>query len=671
MTTVKSFFSPRRRPRGISPVALGVILVVVSAATLAGADSVPDWVRAAAREPLPATMPKDAKAVILYDEQVITVHDSGETEYLARRVSKILRHEGHDSYSYVSVPFDNDTKILSLKAWTLPADGKEFEVREKDSIESSPYNGDLYDGLHLKTLEIPAAVPGNVIAYEYSQKQRPYIFDDTWDFQETVPVRRARFTVNLPPGWEFKTQWANHPEVREQKTGDSYTWELQDVPAIEIEPHMPPWRVIAGRMGVKYFPSGASAVRTRTSGSWTDIALWYAGLTTTSRQATPEIKQKVAELTANAPTTYDKIKALTNFMQRQIRYVAIEIGIGGFQPHPASTVFQYKYGDCKDKATLLSSMLHEIGVESFYVVAQIHRGIVRPDFPSPHSFDHMILAIRLPDDVKEGSLYAIVNHPQLGRLLIFDPTSEYTPLGYIPWFEQENYGLLVTPQGGELIALPLLPPATNRLMRTGKLSLSTQGDLTGDISEVRWGAPAVSLRQELLEVTPANRSKVIENFLGNFLNNFHLTSATIGNLEVMDDSLVVHYKFTVDRYAQSAGNLLLLKPRIIGSKEGAWDLSKDRKYPLEFREATIQTDDFEISVPPGYVADDLPSPADVKTTYGNYRSKIDLTDNSLHYQRFYELKKVYVPTIEFPDARDFFQVVATDEHASAVLRKSP
>src|SRR5580658_3764506 len=132
MTTVKSFFSPRRRPRGISPVALGVILVVVSAATLAGADSVPDWVRAAAREPLPATMPKDAKAVILYDEQVITVHDSGETEYLARRVSKILRHEGHDSYSYVSVPFDNDTKILSLKAWTLPADGKEFEVREKD-----------------------------------------------------------------------------------------------------------------------------------------------------------------------------------------------------------------------------------------------------------------------------------------------------------------------------------------------------------------------------------------------------------------------------------------------------------------------------------------------------------------------------------------------------------
>ena len=669
MTTVKSFFSPPRRPRGISPAVLGVILILVSAATLPGADSVPDWVRTAAREPLPATMPKDAKAIILYDEQVITVHDSGEIDSLSRRVSRILRHEGHDSYGYVSVLFDNATKILFLKAWTLPADGKEFEVREKDSIESSPYTGNLYDDLHLKTLEIPAAVPGNVIAYEFSQKQRPYIFDDTWDFQETVPVRRARFTVNLPPGWEFKTQWANHPEVKEQKTGDSYTWEIQDVPAIEIEPHMPPWPVIAGRMGVKYFPSGTSAIRT--SGSWKDIALWYAGLTTTSRQASPEIKQKVAELTANAPTTYDKIKALTNFMQQQIRYVAIEIGIGGFQPHPASTVFQYKYGDCKDKATLLSSMLHEIGVDSYYVVAQDRRGIVRPDFPSRGAFNHMILAIHLPDDVKEGNLYAIVNHPQLGRLLIFDPTSQYTPLGYIPWYEQENYGLLVTPDGGELIPLPLLPPATNRVLRTGKLSLSPQGDLIGEVNEVRWGAPAIALRRDLLEVTPANRSKVIENFLGYSLNNFHLTSATVGNLEVMDDSLVVHYKFTVDRYAQSAGNLLLVRPRVIGSRGGAWGLSKDRKYPLEFPEAAIHTDDFEISVPSGYVADDLPSPADIKTIYGNYRSKIDLIDNSLRYQSYYELKKVYVPAEELPQARAFFQAVASDEHASAVLRKSP
>ena len=142
------------------------------------------------------------------------------------------------------------------------------------------------------------------------------------------------------------------------------------------------------------------------------------------------------------PPTLDQIKALTDFMQRQIRYVAIEIGIGGVQPHPAATVFQYKYGDCKDKATLLSSMLHEIGIESYYVVAQVDRGIVRPDFPSASSFNHMILAIRLPDERRRRKSLRHRQTSHAGRLLIFDPTDPYTPLGYIPTYEQENYGLL-------------------------------------------------------------------------------------------------------------------------------------------------------------------------------------------------------------------------------------
>jgi len=665
----KLFSSPRRSPRGIKLLAFGALVVITLAAARLGADSVPDWVSAAARESLPPLV-KDPVAAILLDEEITTVRDSGEIDTLHRRVCKILRPEGRELFGSVVVQFDKDTKLSSLKGWTLPANGKEYEVKEKDAIETSLFNDSLYSDMRAKLLEIPAPTPGNVVAYEYLQKQRPYIFDDTWDFQTTVPVRRSRFILQLPPGWEMKTQWVNHPEVQETKSGgNSYTWEIENVPAIEPEPEMPPRRVIAGRMGVKYFPSGTSAVRS--SGSWKDIGLWYSSLNANSRQASPEIKQKVAELTANLPSTYDKIKALTDFMQRQIRYVAVEIGIGGFQPHPAATVFQYKYGDCKDKATLLGSMLHEIGVESYYVVAQVDRGIVRPDFPSTTSFNHMILAIQLPDDVKNGDLYAIVDHPKLGRLLIFDPTDPYTPLGYIPSYEQENYGLLLAPDGGELIPLPLLPASTNRLMRTGKLALTPAGDLTGEVNEILWGAPAVLRRAELLQVAPANRSKVIENLLGGHLNNFHVTSATVGNLEKFDETLTVNYKFAVNGYAKTAGNLLLVRPRILGSKGPAWDLSVARKYPVEFDETTVQSDDYEIALPQGYVADDLPNAIDVKSEYGSYKSKIEVTGTTLHYQRLYEINKVMVPVQKMDAVRDFFREINSDERANAVLRKSP
>lgn len=207
------------------------------------------------------------------------------------------------------------------------------------------------------------------------------------------------------------------------------------------------------------------------------------------------------------------------------------------------------------------------------------------------------------------------------------------------------------------------------MIRTGKLSLSATGDLTGEVTEIRWGGPAVILRARLLSASPANRVKVIEDFLGNSLNNFRLTSATVGNLEKFDDTLTLNYKFEVRGYAKTAGNLLLARPRVLGSKSPPLDLGRDRKYPVEFDEASLQTDDYEISLPPGYVGDDLPSPVDIKSDYGSYRSKIELEGNTLHYQRMYELKEVFVSTVNLPDLRSFFGQVVSDERASAVLRK--
>jgi hypothetical protein len=666
-------FSTRRSPARIAKrfrfaVAL-TLWLAAGAASARGGDTAPDWLRAASRETMPPPQ-KDAVAVILLDEQITTVRSDGEVETLYRRAVKILRPEGRDDFGLVAASFDNDNRLLSLKAWSIPSGGKEYEVKEKDAIETGYSGDDLYSGIRTKILKIPAADPGNVIGYEYVQRHRPYVLEDEWYFQQRVPVRRTRFSLQLPPGWEMKASWMNSKETREKDSGgNSYSWEMENVPGIEIEDDMPPWRSIAGRMEIKYFPSDA-ALRAKTSGTWNDLAVWYGNLTVSTRVPSPEIKQKVAELTANSKSTIDKIRALTSFMQRQIRYVAIEIGIGGLQPHPASQVFQVKYGDCKDKATLLITMLHEIGVEAYYTVVQTERGIVQPDFPAVTAFNHVIVAIRLPDDVDQGGLFAILHHPKYGKLLFFDPTDPYTPLGYIPYFEQDNYGLLVAPNGGELISMPLLPPPTNRLMRTAELSLSPTGELTGEVNEILWGGPATLDRARLLEAEPAKRAKFFEDFLGRQLSNFHLSSATVGNLELYDQSLVLHYKFAVQDYAKVAGNLLIVRPRVLGLKASGVDLRADRKYPVEFTEATLQSDDFTIKLPPGFVADDLPDPADVKSEYGSYKAKIEVANGALHYQRTYELKEVIVPTKNLPELRSFFRVIVADEHADAVLRKS-
>jgi len=109
---------------------------------------------------------------------------------------------------------------------------------------------------------------------------------------------------------------------------------------------------------------------------------------------------------------------------------------------------------------------------------------------------------------------------------------------------------------------------------------------------------------------------------------------------------------------------------VLGSKVGDVDLPIDRKYPVEFMDATLQTDDYKITLPAGFIADDLPDPVDVKSDYGTYKSKSDVTDGTLHYQRTFERKDVMVATQKFPGLRDFIHRVSADENANAVLRKA-
>ncbi len=350
--------------------------------------------------------------------------------------------------------------------------------------------GELVTDVRFRLLHIPAADPGNVIGYEYEVEEQPLLLQDSWDFQGSDLVQESRYSLQLPAGWEYKVSWRNHSEVKVTEAGNNlWQWSISDVPEIRREEEMPPVQGVVGQMIVSFFPPGGAGMRG--FASWQEMGNWYWNLTSGRRDASADIQQKATALTASATTPLAKMQALAQFVQRDIRYVAIELGIGGFQPHPATDVFVHRYGDCKDKATLMSSMLHQIGVDSYYVVINHERGAVTGATPAyAFGFDHMILAIRV-DGVSDPSLVATIQHPRLGKLLFFDPTNEITPFGQIGGYLQANWGLLVTPEGGELIELPEQPAAMNSIRRTAKLTLDTQGTLRGEVKEERLGDRAL------------------------------------------------------------------------------------------------------------------------------------------------------------------------------------
>jgi transglutaminase-like putative cysteine protease len=667
MTKPKSF-SKMPNPLKISLAAAAFAVTLACAAPCLAGDTAPDWLRTAAQEKLPA-YEHDPVAVVLLDEQQVTVKDNGEIETRHRYAYKFLRPEARERYGYAVVPFDDQTKVSFFGAWTIMPNGSQIEVKEKEAGETSLASFEIYSDQRIKYIRFPEANVGSVVGYEYVQRHRPFVFEDHWRFQDEIPTRRARFSLQIPPGWEFSNYWANFPKQQPQSSANNlYVWEVENIPGIEPEPDMPPFVAIESRMEIKYFPRDPN-LRAKTTGSWNDIGVWYANLTNASRVASPEIEQKVADLTAGMSDPLQKMQVLATYVQQQIRYVAIEVGIGGFQPHPAADVFKHQYGDCKDKATLLSTMLKRIGIDSYYVMIDSERGVINPEFPSLRG-DHMIMAISLPASVPSDRLYGIVNDPQLGRLLIFDPTDEYVPLGYLPDQLQQSYGLLMTADSGKMILLPLLPASTNRLLRTGTLTLSSTGNLGGSVDEVRWGGPAVDSRVQFLRSSPADRSKVIEKFMATSLSNFKLTGASIGNLEKYNENFSLQYKFVVDGYAKSAGDLLIIRPRVVGEKGSSILAGKERKYPIEFQGTSLQSDVFDIALPSGYVVDELPQPVDAHCEYATYKSSMEVKDNVLHYKRIYQINGISVPTDKLPEVRDFFHQVAVAEKSSAVLRRT-
>lgn len=164
--------------------------------------------------------------------------------------------------------------------------------------------------------------------------------------------------------------------------------------------------------------------------------------------------------------------------------------------------------------TLLEALLGEIGVKSYYVLMNSERGVVAPGVPSVQAFDHVIAAIALPAGAEAAAMPAVIHNERLGDLLLFDPTDSRTPLGSLPPEEQASTGLLVYDEGGAAITTPLEPPSQNRLLRMGQFKLSADGTLSGQVTELRWGAPAVEMRASLTSAQGMDRARVLEDILG-------------------------------------------------------------------------------------------------------------------------------------------------------------
>jgi hypothetical protein len=634
-------------------------------ASASAKDSVPDWVHAAASQTIPA-YPPETNAVVLLDDTTYTVAADGRATERHRYVVKILRPQGRRE-AHVAVNFDKDTKILSLHVWSIGSDGHEYAVKDNEFVDVGFGEGELYEDDKARQVQAPGADPGGVVAYEYEQRIRPYISETTWFFQDDIPHLKQSFTLELPQGYTYSTVWAHHAATNAiDLEHQHWRWDMQDVPGIDFDrvPMHPSEWALAGRMTVHYAAPGVSSAG---EGTWQGIGEWYSQLAHDRLLATPEIDAKARELTVGKTDFYDKAEAIGEFVQQQIRYFVIEVGIGGYQPHAAGDIFHNHYGDCKDKATLLSAMLSSVGIHSALMMVDDRRGVVDPDAPSIVG-NHMIGAIEVPKGYSSPRMRSLVTAKTGKQYLIFDPTWEKTPFGQLEHELQGSYGILMEGSDSQVVALPILAPELNSVRRSASFALDTDGSLKGNVTEKRVGDISREWRYIYSRATEKEQGEVFDHALKQDFTSFSVSGFKVENVAALNKDMVTSYSVDAPGYGKKMGPLLMVRPRVMGT-EALWPDRKVRKVPIDLTETMQSTDDYQIELPAGYAVDELPDPVKIDVGFAAYESSSKVTGNVLHYSRSYTVREVTLPAEKYADVQRLAGVIGADEQSKVVLKK--
>jgi hypothetical protein len=637
------------------------------AGNLFGSQPVPDWVKTAAQEKLPE-FHGNPKAVVLLEETTYTVDAKGQAVEHVRRVVKILRPQGRE-YGYPSVWYDKDSKVLSMHVWSIDAAGHEYTVKDNEILDvgTQGEGGDLYSDARRKVADPPGRDPGGIIAYEYEERERPYLAETIWEFQDGLPRMQQSFTLALPAGYTYTTTWAHHAKVDGiDLENHQYRWEMNDQPAIDLEhvPMAPGEGALAARMTVHYTGPGLAEPQ---DGTWQGIGEWYEGLSRDRLASTPDIAAKAAELTAGKTDFYDKAEAIGEFVQQKIRYFVIEMGVGGYQPHPAEDIFRGRYGDCKDKATLLSAMLSSVGIHSALMMVDSERGVVDPEAPSIAG-NHMIGAIEIPKGYESPKLHSVVTAKTGKRYLIFDPTWYLTPFGQLEDNLQGSYGVLIEGKDSQVIELPVMDPTLNTIRRSGKFELSADGTLKGSVTDLRFGDLAETRRQIFSSEGEKKQTEYMNRVIAQDFTGASMTGLKVVNVDALNKDLTTTFDLQASHFASFTGPLLMVRPRVLGSYELDVD-RKPRHVEINLEQTMQGTDEYDIELPQGYVVDELPDPVKIDVGFASYVSSTELHGRVLHYRRTYTVRQVTVPATKYAEVQQLAAAIAADEDSQAILKR--
>jgi len=610
-------------------------LAAAAAAAAPLAASTPDWVVRASRETvspgLLAARPAPESAV-LWSQQIITAApSSGSTKLFRREAVRILTVGGVPAGTFGET-YDDDSKVDVEGAWSVHSDGSAEELRLRDVVSAQLAVPEFFTDTYRLLFRPPRLAPGDTAAFALSRKSRRDVYQWILPLQREVPVVGQEVVVDLPEGWRHRWRLTRAPEGYEGplsgEGGNRASYRFGPQRALSPETDAPPEADRAAHVEVAILPP-AGARSDLAFGSWNDVASWFERKSAAARGDAP------ASVRIGGP---DGVAEAARWVQDRIRYVALEVGEGGYAARPPALVAQRLFGDCKDKAFLTIALLKRLGVDAYPVLALPREfGSVDPDFPTPAAFNHLIVAVHLP---KGGSFPASVTLAD-GLLVIFDPTNSWTPFGEIDGDLQGTRSLLVRNGTGVLLTLPYAPAGRNLHRRVVDATLDSDGRLSAVVKDTTEGA--VSERGYFREMTGLERSEAIARRAERQIPGSSVSLASFAHLDEREVPFESTYTVIAPDFLRRAGSISLLPVLPCPIGPGRIPRLSERRSPIDLgppRRVELQT---TIRLPPGLSIEGMPEPAEADTPYAAYRFAVSRKGDAIVATESFEVRKPLIP----------------------------
>jgi tetratricopeptide (TPR) repeat protein len=596
--------------------------------------------------------------VIEQDSTRITFENDGTSAREATARIRIQSDAGVQQWGILSFAYENSTQVEGIDYVRVRKPDNTLVVTPTDSVQDMPSEisrqAPLYSDLREKHLAVKGLGVGDVLEFQsHTRTTKPLAPGQFWfsqDFSHDSIILQRQLEIRVPQ--ERAVKWKSsglQPVITEDAGRRIFTWNRAQLehPSSEQEKKDEQEvlrQALRGKMA-------APDVQLSSFQSWEEVGRWYGGLQLERVKPTPELIAKATEITKNATDETTRIHAIYGYVSSQFRYIGIDFGIGRYQPHAAAEVLGNQYGDCKDKHTLLASLLGAVGIKAYPALIST-RHAIDPDVPSPGQFDHVISVV-----------------PQGGSFLWLDTTPEVAPFAY----------LLSSLRGKQALVIPEDKPPTlattpedspSKPLQTfhARTKLSDTGTLEGKVERTLEGDDFEVLFRTAFRRVPlpnwqqlAQRLSLASGFSGD------VTEVTAGSPERTDEPFKFGYTYTRKDYSDWS-NRRISPPLPPITLPGLGDDDNAAPHSIWFGSPEEVHLISEVELPKGYSAE-VPRKLDLDLTFAEYHASCSVKDGILSSDRRIIFKRRELPASDYESYKKFNKLVTDDTNAYIQLYK--